>query len=71
MKVEPILATETMIKYLLYMNGLFLIVGIFSEYDKISAMIFLGMNFVILLLRQGIKKESSKIEYRASITGSN
>jgi len=66
MKVNPELATETIIKYLIYFNGICLLVGIFTSYDRLSAMIFLGTNFLGLLLRQGIKKESQNIMYRGS-----
>ncbi len=69
MNVDASLATETLIKYLVYVNGFLLVLGMFVPYGRKSSMAILTINFVFLLLRQGIKKESVKIEYRATIVG--
>jgi len=66
MKVNPELATETIIKNLIYLNIIFLIGYFFVDNYKIFSLSILLCNLIFLLLRQGIKKESNNIMYRGS-----
>ncbi len=57
-KPNPSLASETLVKYMLYMNIFLLIVSFFKD---ISVLLVLILNILLLLLRQGIKKDVDKI----------
>lgn len=69
MQVNPVQASDTLIKYLIYLNGIFLIALFFIDNIKWFAFITLLTNFLLLLLSKGIVKEADKIEYRASNVG--
>jgi len=69
MKVNPEMATETLLKYLLYLNIFLFGFGFFYEYGRKTVIIILLFNVLMLLLRQGIKKESNNIMYRGKHIG--
>lgn len=69
MEVNAIKASETLIKYLIYINGIFLVVLFFIDNIKWFAFTTLLTNFLLLLLSKGMAKEADKIEYRASNVG--
>lgn len=56
--LNPILASETLIKLILYGNIVFLIISFFID---ISVLLVLILNTLLLLLRQGIRKDADKI----------
>ena len=56
--IDPILASETLIKYVLYLNIILLTIHFFKE---ISVLLVLIANILLLLLRQGIRKDANKI----------
>ena len=66
MKVNPEQATETMIKFLIYLNLVFIIALYFVKDSRGFCMFIVIFNIIFLLLRQGIKKESNNIMYRGS-----
>jgi hypothetical protein len=57
-KPDPVRASETLVKCILYLNIVLLIISFFKN---LSVMIILILNTLLLLLRQGIKKDSDKI----------
>lgn len=69
MKIKPNvnLACETMIKYVIYLDIIFLLLlFFFIENFKLFSIIILVSNILLLLLRQGMKKDADKINARSN-----
>ena len=58
-EVNPELAIETLVKYLLYLNIVFVIVSVIKGNDLSTFLCSLNLGF--LLLRQGIKQKINVI----------
>ncbi len=69
MKPDPILASETLVKYILYLNMTFAISVFFVEDFGFFTEIIILSNILLLLLRQGIKKSADSIIARSHMYG--
>jgi len=60
-ELDPMLASETLIKFILFSNIVFLILSFFVEYDYKGFLAILIFNILFLIIRQGIRSKSDEI----------
>lgn len=62
--LDPVYASNTLVRYILYLNIFLLIYGIFKPYGQTGIFAILILNILLLLLSQGMVKDSDRIKDR-------